>query len=165
MKLARFAPVLVGVATAASLSLAVPAFASTAGGYPTPSPSPSPSQSHRPHEPRAHCEFILLTGHALDHDQQARHDQGGGDQGSPYASLAPALASPLSADQVKGDHQRRVEVVSAEQVVQFCEQGERTWVQDVTGPFAQETESGRFPTPDMLPAPIEGYVSPSASAP
>lgn len=129
-------------------SLALLAGSSTAafaGSYPSPSPSPIATYGDHHHAPK-HCELVLLTGSALDHDGQGQ-DVGGG--------YGPATAAPAYGNQ------RNAERVKVEQLAEVCEQGEHLTVFDVTRPFAQETE----PTPTGYP-PTDSpsaYTTPSAS--
>ena len=120
--------------------------AAFAGTPPTPAPIASYGAHH--HAPK-HCELVLLTGSAADHDN-AGQDVGGG-YGSQTA--APDYGS-------KG--KPAAERVKVEQLAEVCEQNEHLTVFDVTRPFAQETE----PTPTGYPAPDSPnvYVTPAASA-
>jgi hypothetical protein len=119
--------------------------AAFAGETPTPAPIASYGAHH--HAPK-HCELVLLTGSALDHDN-AGQDVGGG--------YGPQTAAPDHGS--KGE--RAAERVKVEQLAEVCEQNEHLTVFDVTRPFAQETE----PTPTGYPAPGPSeYVTPAASA-
>jgi hypothetical protein len=124
----RFRALLVPLA-----ALAVIAGGSTAafaGTSPNPTPAPIATYGAHHHTPK-HCELVLLTGSAADHDN-AGQDVGGG-YGSQTA--APDHGKPAA------------ERVKVEQLAEVCEQGEHLTVFDVTRAFVQETE----PTPTGYP--------------
>ena len=130
------------VPAVAALALAVPASAAFAGQ----TPGSQVSSYERHHQAPRHCEFVELTGHAIDNDHQ------GQDTGS--------YAAPQN-DQGKGQNRERPEVVQAFQLVKVCEQGEHLTIVDVTRPFVEETEPPLVhAAPDQSPSPSD-YVTPA----
>jgi len=133
------------VPAVAALALGVPASAAFAGQ--TPGPSQASSYMRHHHAPR-HCEFIELSGHAIDNDRQGQ-DTGG-------------YAAPQN-EQGKGQDRARAEVVEAFQLVKVCEVNEHLTIVDVTRPFVEETEPPQVnPYPDQAPSPSD-YVTPAAT--
>jgi hypothetical protein len=127
----------------ATLGLGLGLAAGTAAASTTGNPSPGPvSYGNHHHKPPAvrHCEFVELTGYAVDHDGQGQ-DVGYG---------SPRTAAP---DQQGKSDENKSERVEVFQLAKVCETGEHLTVTDVTDPFAEESEGNvdhhdAYPTPD-----------------